>query len=53
MVLASDEVRGWLGALVRQDPETVLLIRAAVRVLAQDGPALGRPLVATVAAIKE
>jgi hypothetical protein len=48
MVLASDEVREWLRALVSRDPGTVLLIRAAVRVLAQDGPALGRPLVDSI-----
>jgi hypothetical protein len=48
VVLVSDEVRDWLAALVQRDPETALLIRAAIRVLQQDGPALGRPLVDNV-----
>ncbi|MGH3402598.1 MAG: type II toxin-antitoxin system RelE/ParE family toxin [Streptosporangiaceae bacterium] len=47
-MLLSDEVRDWLAALVQRDPETALLIRAAIRVLRQDGPALGRPLVDNV-----
>jgi hypothetical protein len=47
-VLLSDEVRDWMAALVQRDPETALLIRAAIRVLRHDGPALGRPLVDNV-----
>jgi hypothetical protein len=37
-----------LPALVKQDPETARLVRAAVRVLGEDGPGLGRPLVDSV-----
>jgi hypothetical protein len=48
VVLLTDEVREWLAGLVETDPETALLIRAAVRVLADTGPGLGRPLVDTV-----
>jgi hypothetical protein len=48
VVLVSDEVREWLAVLVKQDPETARLIRAAVRVLGEDGPGLGRPLVDSV-----
>jgi hypothetical protein len=48
VVLLSDEAREWLGRLVRQDPRTARLVRAAIRVLRDDGPALGRPLVDSV-----
>jgi hypothetical protein len=48
VVLLTDEVRAWLAELVKEDPETARLVRATIRVLADDGPALGRPLVDTV-----
>jgi hypothetical protein len=44
-VLVSDQVREWLSHLVKEDPVTARLVRAAIRVLSEDGPALGRPLV--------
>jgi hypothetical protein len=44
-VLVSDQVREWLSHLVKEDPGTARLVRAAIRVLREDGPALGRPLV--------
>jgi len=53
MVILTDEVRAWLAGLTKQggdteDPQTALLVRAAIRVLASEGPTLGRPLVDTV-----
>lgn len=47
-VLLSDGVREWLTKLAVDGEETARLIRAAIRVLADDGPALGRPLVDSV-----
>jgi hypothetical protein len=47
-VLLSDEVRDWLAKLATDDEGTALLVRAAIRVLADDGPGLGRPLVDTI-----
>ena len=47
-VLLSDEVRDWLAKLVTDDEDSARLIRAAIRILADDGPALGRPLVGTI-----
>ena len=47
-VLVSDEVQGWLRKMVASDPDTARQVRAAIRVLAADGPGLGRPLVDTV-----
>lgn len=47
-VLLTDEVREWLAGLVKDDPHSARLVRASVRVLASDGPSLGRPLVDTV-----
>lgn len=47
-VLLTDEVREWLAGLVKDDPHSARLVRASVRVLASDGPSLGRPLVGTV-----
>jgi hypothetical protein len=52
-VILTDEVRAWLADLTKQgtdteDPETARLVRAVIRVLASDGPTLGRPLVDTV-----
>ena len=56
-VILTDEVRAWLAGLTKQggdteDPQTALLVRAAIRVLASEGPALGRPLVDTVKGAK-
>ncbi len=48
VVLLSTDVREWLAGLVKEDLETARLVRAAIRVLASDGPTLGRPLVDTV-----
>jgi hypothetical protein len=48
VVLVSDEVREWLSLLVQHDSQSAMLIRAAVRVLSESGPALGRPLVDSV-----
>jgi hypothetical protein len=47
-VLLSDEVRDWLAKLVTDDEVSARLVRAAIRILADDGPALGRPLVDTI-----
>ena len=47
-VLLSEEVKALLAKLVKEDEETARLVRAAVRILTQDGPALGRPLVDTI-----
>lgn len=47
-VLFTEEVREWLAALAKDEPENDMLIRAAIRLSATDGPALGRPLVDTV-----
>lgn len=52
-VLLTGEVQAWLAALASEDaktndPGTVVLVRAAIRILAEDGPALGRPLVDTI-----
>lgn len=48
VVLLTDEVRDWIAKLAAHDQETTILVRAAIRVLSDDGPALGRPLVDTV-----
>jgi hypothetical protein len=42
----TDEFADWFGSLAADDQEAIDL---AVTVLAQDGPALGRPLVDTIA----
>ena len=47
-VLLTDTVREWLAKLAVDDAETAMLVRAAIRVLGDDGPALGRPLVDTI-----
>jgi len=47
-VLLTGEVRDWLANLATDDEGTALLVRAAIRVLADDGPGLGRPLVDTI-----
>lgn len=47
-VLLSEQVEDWLRECRASDPSTAIQVRAAVRVLAADGPTLGRPLVDTV-----
>jgi len=47
-VLLTEEVETWLAVLVKEDAETARLVRAAIRVLATEGPTLGRPLADTV-----
>lgn len=43
-VILVDEVNGWYLALLDREPETAELVAAAIDVLAEVGPALGRPL---------
>ena len=40
-----DEVDAWLLALARSDPNTANQVEAAIDILAEEGPGLGRPLV--------
>lgn len=47
-VLVTDEVNEWLTTLDREDPQTSVLVIAAINVLRDEGPALGRPLVDTI-----
>jgi hypothetical protein len=47
-ILITDEVSEWLAALDGEDPQTVVLVVAAINVLRDEGPALGRPLVDTI-----
>lgn len=47
-VLITDEVTEWLGALNEEDPQTAVLVAAAINVLEDEGPALPRPLVDTI-----
>jgi hypothetical protein len=47
-VILSDEVRDWLAKLTTEDESTARLVRAAIRVLRDDGPTLGRPLVDSI-----
>ena len=47
-VLLVAEVTQWFGSLVVEDPETADLVEDAVDLLAEHGPALGRPLVDTL-----
>ncbi|HVB42399.1 MAG TPA: type II toxin-antitoxin system RelE/ParE family toxin [Streptosporangiaceae bacterium] len=42
----------WLHDLRRTDRDTLVLISQAITVLAEEGPALGRPLVDTIAGSK-
>jgi hypothetical protein len=44
------EVREWLHGLRKDDPATLTAIAAAIDMLRDNGPALGRPLVDTVKA---
>ncbi|MFC1400651.1 MULTISPECIES: type II toxin-antitoxin system RelE/ParE family toxin [Streptacidiphilus] len=44
-IVIVEEVRDWLHLLRKEDRETLRLIAAALDVLEEQGPALGRPLV--------
>jgi hypothetical protein len=47
-VVVIEPVRSWLHDLRRSDRRTLILISQAIDALAEEGPALGRPLVDTV-----
>ena len=47
-VLLTEEVGEWLDRLGGEDPRTVVLVIAAINVLRDEGPALGRPLVDSI-----
>jgi hypothetical protein len=47
-VVLSDGVRAWLARLAEDDMTSATLVRAAINVLRDDGPGLGRPLVDTI-----
>jgi hypothetical protein len=47
-VLITDEVSEWLAMLDGEDPQTVVLVIAAIDILRDEGPALGRPLVDSI-----
>src|SRR5258708_26219130 len=47
-VVLSDGVRAWLKQLTKDDPVSAAQARAAINVLSEDGPGLGRPLVDTL-----
>ncbi len=47
MVLLCEEVEGWFVELAKADPESSNLVMAAVDMLEEEGPTLGRPLVET------
>jgi hypothetical protein len=44
-VILLDEVEEWFMELVETDPETADLVAAAIDLLEQEGPSLGRPAV--------
>jgi hypothetical protein len=44
-VILLDEVESWFMELVESDPETADLVAAAIDLLEQEGPTLGRPAV--------
>lgn len=44
----TDEVTSWLAALAGADQETARHVRATIRLLRSEGPALGRPYADTV-----
>ena len=44
-MLVTEEVATWLRELQRSDPLSAKLVNAAIQVLAESGPMLGRPLV--------
>ncbi len=47
-IYQTDEVAAWMNNLRRSDPEAAERVEAAVDVLAEYGPTLGRPLVDTL-----
>ncbi len=47
-IYQTDEVAAWMTDLRRSDPEAAEQVEAAVDVLAEYGPTLGRPLVDTL-----
>jgi hypothetical protein len=51
-IYQTDEVAAWMGDLRRADPQAAERVEAAVDVLAEYGPTLGRPLVDTLAGSK-
>jgi len=51
-IYQTDEVAAWMRDLRRTDPQAADKVEAAVDVLAEYGPALGRPLVDTLAGSK-
>jgi hypothetical protein len=51
-IYQTDEVDAWMRDLRRADPEAAEKVEAAVDVLAEYGPTLGRPLVDTLVASK-
>lgn len=48
-VIVVEPCLSWLHDLRRTDRDTLVLISQAITVLAEEGPALGRPLVDTIA----
>src|SRR5215469_8591305 len=51
-IFQTDEVSAWMRDLRRADPQAAEKVEAAVDVLAEYGPTLGRPLVDTLAGSK-
>jgi hypothetical protein len=51
-VYQTGEVAAWIGDLRRSDPQAAEKVEAAVDVLAESGPTLGRPLVDTLTGSK-
>ncbi len=51
-IYQTDEVAAWMRDLRRTDPQAAEKVEAAVDVLAEYGPTLGRPLVDTLAGSK-
>jgi hypothetical protein len=47
-IKTTTEVREWLRTLRQTDPETYRAVNAAINILAENGPGLGRPLVDTL-----
>ncbi|ABD09776.1 hypothetical protein ThrDRAFT_01403 [Frankia casuarinae] len=47
-IKATSEVREWLRSLRREEPDSYRSVNAAIDMLAEAGPALGRPLVDTL-----
>jgi len=51
-IFQTDEVAAWMEDLRRTDPQAAEKVEAAVDVLSEHGPTLGRPLVDTLTASK-